>query len=84
MYLKKKMLLLPLSGQYEQMINAHYVQKLGLGTSAKALDKKALTQFLEELDKPLPDDKRILWPDNDKFFEILQNTFNKLHMPIVI
>jgi uncharacterized protein (TIGR00661 family) len=84
MYLKKKMLLLPLSGQYEQMINAHYVQKLGLGTSAKALDEKAMTQFLEKLDKPLPDDNKILWPDNDKFFEILQNTFNKLQNPINI
>lgn len=84
MYLKKKMLLLPLTGQYEQMINAHYVQKLGLGTWSKALDEKALTQFLDELDKPLPDDKRILWPDNDRFFNILKKTFSKLHSPIAI
>jgi uncharacterized protein (TIGR00661 family) len=30
LHLKKRMYLLPVAGQYEQMINAHYVRKLGL------------------------------------------------------
>ncbi|MHC4558124.1 MAG: glycosyltransferase family protein, partial [Planctomycetota bacterium] len=84
MYLRKKMLLLPLAGQYEQIINAHYIQKLGLGISAERLDETILAQFLEELDKPVSDDKRILWPDNDKFFEILQRELNKLDTPVSI
>ncbi|MHC4694847.1 MAG: glycosyltransferase family protein, partial [Planctomycetota bacterium] len=84
MYLRKKMLLLPLAGQYEQIINAHYIQKLGLGISVERLDETILAQFLEELDKPVPDDERILWPDNGKFFRILQEVLNELQTPISI
>ncbi len=84
MYLKKKMLLLPLAGQYEQIINAHYMQKLGLGISAEKLDEAIIARFLDELDKPMPSDERIIWPDNDKFFRILQEVLNKLHNPISI
>jgi len=84
MYLKKKMLLLPLAGQYEQIINAHYVQKLGLGISAEKLNEAVLARFLDELYKPMPSDERIIWPDNDKFFRILQEVLNKLHSPISI
>ncbi len=84
MYLKKKMLLLPLAGQYEQIINAHYVQKLGLGISSDKLDEVILARFLDELDKPMPDDERIIWPDNDKFFDILQRELNKLDTPVNI
>jgi len=84
MYLKKKMLMPPLAGQYEQIINAHYIQKLGLGISAEKLDEAVLARFLDELDKPMPDDERIIWPDNNKFFEILQEVLNRLHNPISI
>ena len=84
MYLKKKMLMLPLAGQYEQIINAHYIEKLGLGISAEKLDEAVLARFLDELDKPMPDDKRIIWPDNDRFFGILQEVLNRLHKPISI
>jgi len=84
MYLKKKMLLLPLAGQYEQIINAHYIEKLGLGISSEKLDVAALTRFLDEIARPMPADERILWPDNEKFFKILQNQLNKLKTPINI
>ncbi|MBN2180652.1 MAG: hypothetical protein JW715_01965 [Sedimentisphaerales bacterium] len=84
LYLRKKMLLLPLAGQYEQVINAHYIQKLGLGLQAETLDEAIVAQFLDELDKPLPDDDRIIWPDNDKFFRIFQEVLNKLGKPLNI
>ncbi len=84
LHLKKKMLLLPVAGQYEQMINGHYIEKLGLGISAEKLDEAILARFLKEIDKPMPGDERILWPDNDKFFRILQDVLNKLHKPISI
>lgn len=84
MSLKKKMLLLPIAGQYEQTINAHYIRKLGLGISSEKLDEAVISEFLDELDKPIPDDDRILWPDNERFFDILQTELNKLHSPISI
>ncbi|MHC4462196.1 MAG: glycosyltransferase family protein [Planctomycetota bacterium] len=84
LYLKKKMLLLPVAGQYEQMINGHYIEKLGLGISAEKLDEAIIERFLNQIDTPVPDDEGILWPDNDKFFRILQEVLHKLHKPISI
>ncbi len=84
MHLRKKMLLLPLANQYEQVINARYIEKLGLGVAAEHLDEPSLARFLDGLDKPLPDDDRILWPDNAEFFRILQKVLNRLHNPIDI
>jgi len=84
MFLRKKMLLLPLAGQYEQIINARYIQELGLGISAEKLDEVVIARFLDELDKPAPIDKRIIWPDNERFFDILQRELNKLDTPLSI
>jgi len=84
LYLKKKMLLQPVRGQYEQVINAHYMQKLGLGISTEKLDETVVGRFLDELDKPMPDDERIIWPDNDGFFTTLQEVLDKLESPIAI
>lgn len=84
LYLRKRMLLLPLAGQYEQIINAHYAERLGLGVSAPWLDEAVLARFLEQIDGPMPQDDRILWPDNQKFFEMLQGILSRLDTPISI
>ncbi|MHC4187088.1 MAG: glycosyltransferase family protein [Planctomycetota bacterium] len=84
LYLKKKMLLMPVRGQYEQIINAYYIEKLGLGVSTDELTESDVRRFLELLDKPMPDNKDILWPDNEGFFEVLQGQLNKLPVPIEI
>ncbi|RPJ24508.1 MAG: hypothetical protein EHM35_16305, partial [Planctomycetaceae bacterium] len=84
LYLRKRMLLLPLAGQYEQIINAHYAEKLGLGVSSPELTEAALARFLDQIDAPMPQDDQILWPDNRKFFEVLQNTLSRLDTPISI
>ena len=73
-----------MAGQYEQIINGHYVERLGLGVSAEKLDEDVLARFLEQVDGPMPEDERILRPDNERFFEVLQETFNKLDSPISI
>ena len=84
LYLKKRMLLVPVAGQYEQIINAHYVEKLGLGLACDNLDEEILGRFINSLDEPLPRDHRILWPSNDRFFAILQEVLNTLDTPITI
>lgn len=84
MFLKKKMLLLPIPGQYEQIINAQYVEKLGLGISAERLSKADIRRFLSSLDKPMGDNEQILWPDNEKFFQILQQTFESMNLSIKV
>jgi len=86
LYLRKKMLLLPLAGQYEQRINARYIEALGLGLWSKRIDAPVVARFLERIAEPMPQDERILWPDNEKFFEILQGVLAKLdtRVPITI
>jgi len=52
--LKKKMLVLPVAGQYEQIINSHYIEKLGLGLWAEKLDEQVLGRFVNQLNEPIP------------------------------
>jgi hypothetical protein len=74
------MLLLPLVGQYEQLINARYVEKLGLGVWSKQVDDAVVSRFLERTGEPMPQDGRILWPDNEKFFETLRGVLSRLDL----
>ncbi len=46
-YLRKPMLALPLAGQFEQEMNARYLERLGYGTAATSLDEPALERFLD-------------------------------------
>ncbi len=82
MFFKKKMCLVPVPGQYEQIINAHYVQKLGLGLSVPNLNQHAVAKFIDELQSPVPTNGNILRPDNKKFFKILSKVFRRLPKPI--
>jgi len=84
MYLRKKMLVVPLPGQYEQILNARYVAKLGLGLAARRLNVRVLGRFLASLEEPIPEDRRICWPNNDKFFRDLDEVLGRLDPPVSI
>jgi uncharacterized protein (TIGR00661 family) len=45
-YLHKPVLSVPLKGQFEQLLNALYLEKLGYGEYHKELDGRAIEQFL--------------------------------------
>lgn len=49
-YLGKPVLAMPLKGQFEQLMNARYLERQGYGTCALAIDKAELSRFLEGLD----------------------------------
>ncbi len=49
-YLRKPMLSVPIGGQFEQVLNALYLEKLNYGMHAKALDGRVLGEFLERVD----------------------------------
>jgi len=84
LYLRKKMLLLPLAGQYEQLLNARYIEKLGLGTWTKQVDEEAVSRFLDRLEEPMPPDGGILWPDNEGFLETLRGVLAKIDTRVPI
>ena len=46
-YLKLPMLSLPIEGQFEQQLNARYLEKLGYGMFADELDADVIMRFLE-------------------------------------
>jgi uncharacterized protein (TIGR00661 family) len=46
-YLHKPLLSVPLKGQFEQTLNALYLQKLGYGEYHRELDERAIQEFLE-------------------------------------
>ncbi len=72
LHFRKKMLLLPIRGQYEQVINAHYMQKLGMGINCmEGLNANVVEAFLNGLDDPAQGAEMILYPDNEKFHAIL-------------
>ncbi|NUP12677.1 MAG: teichoic acid biosynthesis protein [Polyangiaceae bacterium] len=49
-YLKKPMLSVPLAGQFEQVLNARYLTKVGFGAAADTLsDPKAVATFVERI-----------------------------------
>jgi uncharacterized protein (TIGR00661 family) len=50
-YLHKPLLTVPVVGQFEQEINALYLEKLGYGMYAKALDRSVLDEFLTRVPK---------------------------------
>ena len=82
MVLKKRMLLVPVAGQYEQRLNAGHTERLGLGQWSRHLTPPAVSRFLDYLDHPAAVQSGILWPDNERFFGVLQATFNGLSIPI--
>lgn len=49
-YLRKPMLSVPIGGQFEQVMNALYLQKLNFGMHAEQLTGPVLGEFLEKID----------------------------------
>src|SRR5690606_20458764 len=71
-YLPKPVLSVPIGGQFEQVLNALYLQQLGYGMHAPVLAEEALGAFLERL----PDFEQALkgyqQQGNDLFFQALE------------
>jgi uncharacterized protein (TIGR00661 family) len=49
-YLGKPMLAIPLRGQFEQLMNARYLEREGYGICAEEADADAVASFLDRLD----------------------------------
>lgn len=49
-YLGKPVLAMPLKGQFEQLMNARYLERQGYGTCAPAVEEAELRRFLDGLD----------------------------------
>ncbi len=51
LFFEKPMLLIPVAAQYEQLLNAHHVEKIGAGMAAAKLTSQSIDQFVDRLDE---------------------------------
>lgn len=75
LYLGKKLLVKPLSGQFEQSSNALAIRKLNIGATMRHLDKKTLEHWLADsgtAPHPYPDVARRIagWITEERFSDI--------------
>lgn len=68
LYLEKPYLALPLKGQFEQILNGCYLEKLGYGKYWETLDKEKIESFLFNLDKYRENLKNYPKEDNSRIF----------------
>lgn len=49
LFLDKPLLLVPIAAQYEQLLNAHHVEKIGAGMAVASLTTGAINEFVDRL-----------------------------------
>lgn len=78
----KRMLLMPVKDQYEQIVNAYYIGKLGLGLYAETLTRQTVELFLTTLADPLPESRAILKPDNERAITAIDSCASTAGVPL--
>ena len=81
LYLKKPILSVPVKRQFEQIINAFYLTKLGYGKYIKEINEKNIEEFISNLDYYKNNLTKYISEDNSKIIkkinEILSSVENK-------
>lgn len=72
-YLHKPMLSVPVPGQFEQILNAHYLRSLGYGEHWEALDEDLLVHFLRNVPRYQENLASYQQAGNSKIFEALDD-----------
>jgi uncharacterized protein (TIGR00661 family) len=80
--LGKPMLVLPVSGQYEQLLNAVQVQRLGIGIWSRQLSATAVERFLSYMAQPRHISRQVRLPDNEAFFVLLHQAASQVGVQI--
>ena len=78
MYLKKPVLSQPVKGQFEQMLNAHYLEKLGYGEFHESLNAQKIENFLHYLPTYRKNLARCQWEDISTLMKKLEHTISTL------
>lgn len=78
LYLKKPIYSVPVKGQFEQILNAFYLEKLGYGEFHEEADKKSIETFLEKLPVYRKNLEKYEGGDNMALIGELKRTIEKL------
>ena len=81
LFFKKPIYSLPLKNQFEQMLNAHYLEKLGYGLYDLEPSKERIKEFLNNLDKFKNNIKKHNFNGNKEFFKILDKEIKTFKSP---
>jgi uncharacterized protein (TIGR00661 family) len=76
-FLHKPMLAVPLGGQFEQVLNARYLEIEGYGMTADAVDEESLTTFVEALPEYQESLDTYSQDGNSALFEALDEQLDK-------
>ncbi len=71
LYFKKPIFAIPIKRQYEQILNAYYLQKLNYGVAVKNITLSAFTDFIKNKKVYETNIKKIKWDNNKRLFEVL-------------
>jgi uncharacterized protein (TIGR00661 family) len=77
-YLRKPMLAVPLAGQFEQVMNARYLERLGYGVTADHVDERALERFLASEERHLEALAGYEQAGNDETLRAVERTLAEL------
>ncbi|MFH2027982.1 MAG: MJ1255/VC2487 family glycosyltransferase [Nanoarchaeota archaeon] len=78
LYLDKPILSIPIGGQFEQILNALYLKKLGYGLFSKRISKKIVEKFLSDLDHYRANIKKHKKEDNSRLFKKIESIIQEL------
>lgn len=76
LHFKKPILSVPVKRQFEQIINAYYLEKLGYGKYCKELSKENLQDFISHLDYYKNNLKKYIPEDNSKIINKLNEVID--------
>jgi len=77
LYLRKPYLAVPVKGQFEQVLNAYYLEKLGYGKYWDELDREKIEAFLYNLDYYKKELKKYQKENNSKIFKKIDSLVGK-------
>jgi uncharacterized protein (TIGR00661 family) len=77
-HLRKPMLCIPLVSQFEQLLNAHYLEELGYGFSMDRLDVPTIRHFLDQLDTYRGNLATYNPQDNTRLFDLLDERLDHI------
>lgn len=78
LYLKKPVMSIPVRRQYEQMMNAQYIEKLGYGMYVKELNCVRLRDFISSISKYKKNLEDYNQTDNRQLFKEIDSTIKGL------
>jgi uncharacterized protein (TIGR00661 family) len=77
LHLQKPYLALPVAGQFEQVLNAYYLEKIGYGKYWDELNKERIESFLYNIDTYKKRLKKYKREDNTKIFKAVKKLINQ-------